>query len=240
MSNPEEKKCLCDNESADSSCPLHCVPCKQSEVKQEPKSQCCNAVIDISGCPHLCTKCWKPMTDNIKTPEESKFSEDDFKYYTDTIVRIMKNAICKKGSTPNDAIDELNSFFAQAISAERNANAEKITKLEKQMEIYRLETIRWSDAYKPLNEKVKSLESKLAEAEKEIKALKYENERFNKDKGVSGVSFEKYSRLEAEAKAVRSKTEELLKALDPIRQGGYGGASFIVQEAIRALNSKKE
>lgn len=68
--------------------------------------------------------------DKPKTPEESKFSEDDFKYYTDTIVRIMKNAICKKGSTPNDAIDELNSFFAQAISAERKANLEKIKGLE--------------------------------------------------------------------------------------------------------------
>ncbi len=68
--------------------------------------------------------------DKPKTPEESKFSEDDFKYYTDTIVRIMKNAICKQGSTPNDAIDELNSFFAYAISAERNANLEKIREIE--------------------------------------------------------------------------------------------------------------
>lgn len=37
-------------------------------------------------------------------------------------------------------------------------------KAEAQMEIYRLETIRWKEAYEPLNEKYKELESKLKES----------------------------------------------------------------------------
>lgn len=84
------------------------------------------------------TKCIHERLDNLNyctfchryVPRESGYTPDDVEFYTDTIVRIIKNAICKQGSTPNDAIDELNSFFAQAISAERNASLEKIRELE--------------------------------------------------------------------------------------------------------------
>lgn len=174
--------------------------------------------------------------DKPKAQEERIFSEDDFKYYTDTIVRIMKNAICKKGSTPNDAIDELNSFFAQAISAERNANAEKI----------------------------KSLESKLAEAEKKI----YVYEGSEHEAEILNKQHQQIAKLEAEAKAVRSKTiEEIAKyhddrvahyqelMNDAKEKGAKDGQPYHQQhlweyqamrdehihsaEAIRALNNEK-
>lgn len=233
--------------------------------------------------------------DKPKTPEESKFSEDDFKYHTDTIVRIMKNAICKKGSTPNDAIDELNSFFAYAISAERNANAEKIVKqqerileLEKDAEFridenYKLfcmiETLTSKlriseDVHKTILKqdegRIKSLESKLAETEKELKICS-ENRQSRWDKITKleadnqelkhawGKRGQRIDALEAEAKALKEYNlliqinsldlEEIEKAIagDFEYSNEYENLTSFFREvfdkkksAIRALNSGKE
>lgn len=158
--------------------------------------------------------------------------------------------------------------FCQAISAERNANAEKIAKM--QMEIDSLRFIgneRFSQ--------VKSLESKLADAENELEIAHTDESNLEKEyfivkerladaekkyqaeyvkvsslqlEVVRSVPINLYQELEAEAKAVRSKTiEECAKvARDLIFDKCNGECTHDcdsdekVEKAIRALNNKKE
>lgn len=204
--------------------------------------------------------------DKTKTPEEiASESIRQTLDYIDTVA-MPKNYPDKVDMQ----VRMLASSFAKAISAERNANAEKIKESDKCIDDLRFElgkqaswciklrnTMRETE--KLFADELKSLESKLAEAEKEIKALKYENERFNKDKGVSGVSFEKYSRLEAEAKALKEYNlliqinsldlEEIEKAIagDFEYSNEYENLTSFFREvfdkkksAIRALNSGKD
>lgn len=153
--------------------------------------------------------------DKPKTIEESKFSEDDFKYYTDTIVRIMKNAICKKGSTPNDAIDELNSFFAQAISAERNANLEKIKELEVSLEGN-------LKALEMRNDKIKSLESKLATANAKIVELEdaknVAESHMEHMKCVDKGRWKAYEELQANLSTANKKAEKIESELKLLKE----------------------
>jgi len=82
---------------------------------------------------NVCPFCNPAPLDGVKP---TTYTDDDFKYYTDTIVRIMKNAICKKGSTPNDAIDELNSFFASALNKRQADHEAAMKKFRDILRIY--------------------------------------------------------------------------------------------------------
>lgn len=129
----------------------------------------------------------------------------------------------------------------KAISAERNANLEKIRELQSDIQML----------FTSKHKEIKSLESKLAEAEKRNNELqKYPFGCDNADAMTDRIlmlELEK-SELEAEAKAARSKTiEEMTKLVESLcycidvnhaelKNCPVGKA---VANAIRALNSEK-
>lgn len=86
---------------------------------------------------------------------------------------------------------------------------------------------------------IKSLESKLAEAEKEIEEVQEVlGEKINDYIESRKADDAKIAKLEAKAKVVRSKTiEECAKVADLLNDDGM---SDNITEAIRALNSGKE
>lgn len=175
---------------------------------------------------------------NIKTPEE------------------IANEICSDlnlfDHNENPSI-ECSTMIASALSAERNANLEKIKELEAEVQRLGNLTIADTENFKIQQLHIESLqknldlESKLAEAEKERDGWKKEAESIatSFERNI-GNKMNEIAELEAEAKAVRSKTiEECAKVADEHTtmfwkiDRAQHQAVFMVTQAIRALNSKK-
>jgi len=238
MSNQEEKKCeRCGGTGfiEIQGKTLECLDCKLSEVKQEPeeKSECCNNPMKYDGGVGYCTDCRLPCdpTTNIKTPEEIARNIVDSWYPLPD-----KTGTWMIGK---EQADEIAPIIAQAISAERNANLEKIKELEEQVAL-------WGADKQSYVRKNLELESKLAEAVELNKTLNYLNS--CKDGKEYLAVLQANFKLEAEAKAVRDNlkkyghhlflcTKRKNRALENDDEVGFNECHCGLD---RALNSGKE
>lgn len=198
-----------------------------------------------------------------KGVKPTTYTDDDFKYYTDTIVRIMKNAICKKGSTPNDAIDELNSFFASAMKdakamiikavnemAHFKVKAEFLESALKELqESYEVEKERAEVFIHKSNqflENIQALESALKAKEEELEKIQSENANYfmlnSKYAYINDQLEKKIDALEsklkdkdAEIERLRDRAKKLAEALKPFANNySRYGTNFNTTHAMGA------